>query len=287
MSSWSRLSPAASRVPISSLAALLDSGLSQSSVSRAARAGQLLRVGHGVYAAAAEPSGLDLASHYGTLSHTTAAEQLGLDLLGEPGLHVTRPHRLRSHPTGLTVHRSRLEPDQVAMIAGRRVTAPLRTLVDCCRLLPEPSAVVLIDSALRVGMADLAEVLALATQTLGPRSARLRRAAALADPLSGSALETLARLLFHRHGLRPTLQAVIRDRHGFIARVDFLFEDARIIVETDGYDHHSDRAAFRADRRRQNALVQAGYRVVRFSWDDVVHRPDYVIGSVRSLLAAG
>ena len=131
----------------------------------------------------------------------------------------------------------------------------------------------------------MTEVLHVAAQTLGPRSARLRRAAALADPLSGSALETLARLLFHAHGLRPTLQAVIRDRHGFIARVDFLFEAASLVVETDGYDHHSDRVSFRADRHRQNALLRAGYRVVRFSWDDVTNRPDYVIGTVRALLA--
>jgi hypothetical protein len=40
----------------------------------------------------------------------------------------------------------------------------------------------------------------------------------------------------------------------------------RLIVETDGWDSHSTRAAFESDRAKDAALTAAGYRVVRFTW---------------------
>jgi very-short-patch-repair endonuclease len=57
------------------------------------------------------------------------------------------------------------------------------------------------------------------------------------------------------------------------------------VVETDGFAFHADRTTYRADRRRGNALVLAGWRVLRFSWEDVVHSPDGVVADVRAALA--
>jgi very-short-patch-repair endonuclease len=52
-----------------------------------------------------------------------------------------------------------------------------------------------------------------------------------------------------------------------------------VLVEFDG-DLHRDRAVFVRDLRRQNALIAAGWTVLRFSSADVLGRPDEVVGEV-------
>ena len=144
---------------------------------------------------------------------------------------------------------------------------------------------VLLDSAVRTGAVTV-DALRSATEVLvGPGSARARRAAGRIDPRSESALESVTRLLFLAHCLEPEVQVGIYDGT-FVARVDFLFREARLVVETDGFAYHRDSGAFQADRRRHNALLCAGFRVVRFSWSDVLNRPDYVIATVKRLLSA-
>ncbi len=68
--------------------------------------------------------------------------------------------------------------------------------------------------------------------------------------------------------------------------MDFAWPEQRLLVEVDGFAFHADRSRYRSDRRRTNALVLAGWRVLRFSWEDVVHRPDVVVAQVRAALHA-
>jgi very-short-patch-repair endonuclease len=44
------------------------------------------------------------------------------------------------------------------------------------------------------------------------------------------------------------------------------------VVETDGWSAHGHRRAFESDRARDAQLVAAGYRVLRFTWRQVVRR---------------
>ena len=101
-------------------------------------------------------------------------------------------------------------------------------------------------------------------------------------------LESLCRLLLSQAGLAPQVtQLVIRTRTGArIGRVDFAWPAARLVVEVDGFAFHADREAYRKDRRRGNALQRAGWRVLRFSWEDVVGAPDSVVADVRDVLDA-
>ena len=64
-------------------------------------------------------------------------------------------------------------------------------------------------------------------------------------------------------------------------RVDFCFEGARLVVEVDGARWH--RAA-RRDQDRDNQLAAAGWRVLRFSWHEVVREPDEVLRTLRAAL---
>ena len=62
--------------------------------------------------------------------------------------------------------------------------------------------------------------------------------------------------------------------------VDCLWRDARLIVELDGYEHHRGRRSFTSDRARDRELKLRGYDVLRFSYDEVVGRPDTVVSSL-------
>jgi very-short-patch-repair endonuclease len=56
-------------------------------------------------------------------------------------------------------------------------------------------------------------------------------------------------------------------------------------VEFDG-NVHRERAVFVNDVRRQNALVAAGWTVLRFTSADVLGRPDDVVAQIRRALRA-
>jgi len=68
-------------------------------------------------------------------------------------------------------------------------------------------------------------------------------------------------------------------------RVDVGFPVQRVAVEIDGWAWHSDSERFRQDRQRQNAMVNAGWRVLRFTWHDLAEQPDAVIDQIRRELA--
>ncbi|WBC13313.1 type IV toxin-antitoxin system AbiEi family antitoxin domain-containing protein [Micromonospora sp. WMMA1998] len=58
---------------------------------------------------------------------------------------------------------------------------------------------------------------------------------------------------------------------------------ARLIAEADGRVSHLSPDAVFADRFRQNRLVNAGWRILRFTWADTL-RPDYIPATVRQAL---
>jgi hypothetical protein len=71
----------------------------------------------------------------------------------------------------------------------------------------------------------------------------------------------------------------------FVGRVDFAYPEYRVLIEVDGYEHHSSLDAFQGDRVRQNDLVEAGWIVLRFTWEDLVHRPAEVAARILRVLA--
>jgi very-short-patch-repair endonuclease len=71
-----------------------------------------------------------------------------------------------------------------------------------------------------------------------------------------------------------------------VARVDFTWPASRLIVEVNGHRSHSTREQLQRDEQRRTELTLIGYRVVVFTYDDVVGRPDWVTGQVRLLLAS-
>lgn len=94
------------------------------------------------------------------------------------------------------------------------------------------------------------------------------------------------RVLLVLGGLEPVPQYDVRGGAGtWIARVDLALPDARLAVEYDGLGPHTANGAFSRDRARQNALVAAGWTVLRFTAADL-RRPGALVADVRAVLAA-
>jgi very-short-patch-repair endonuclease len=65
---------------------------------------------------------------------------------------------------------------------------------------------------------------------------------------------------------------------------DVLMRDRPLIIEVDGYAFHGGREAFQKDRERLNLFAQAGFTVLRCTWDDLTGNPATVITRIRRTL---
>jgi hypothetical protein len=97
-------------------------------------------------------------------------------------------------------------------------------------------------------------------------------------------METRLRwLLLEARLPRPEVQADLHDRDSrFVGRADLYYPSARLVLEYDG-GNHRDRLV--TDDRRQNLLINAGFRVLRFTASDVHQHPNLVVAQVRESLA--
>lgn len=224
-------------------------------------------------------------------SHLTAARLWHLEGLPawthEAPLDFLVPGRSdRAKLLGARLHTTRV-PIGIEFPEGVPATPVARTLIDVAAVLEFADAVVLAESALRTDPGVATEI-ARARRGGLPRRGTSRVAAVLdfADVRSESVLESRARVVFASAGLpAPEQQAVIRADGRFVARVDFLWDQAKLIVEVDGFGKYAEVGALAAEKARQNALVMLGYVVLRFTWADVVGRPGVVIEQVRTALA--
>ncbi|WP_343718348.1 endonuclease domain-containing protein [Inquilinus sp.] len=66
--------------------------------------------------------------------------------------------------------------------------------------------------------------------------------------------------------------------------VDFVCLSARLVIEVDGPSHE---LSFDADARRTRWLEDQGYRVVRFTNDQVMHELAGVVQTIGAVLAGG
>jgi very-short-patch-repair endonuclease len=71
-----------------------------------------------------------------------------------------------------------------------------------------------------------------------------------------------------------------------IGRVDLVVGD-RLIIELDGREHHSGGDAFALDRRRDAMAAAQGFRILRFSYAQVVHEWDSVEAAVLAVVQSG
>jgi very-short-patch-repair endonuclease len=182
---------------------------------------------------------------------------------------------------------AQLDRRDVVPIDGALVTSAARTVLDCLCLLPEADGLDLLERALQRGVLSLTDLSERARHHAGrrgaPKLARLIRTAAGGTRFAAE--RQLVRLL-HRSGLvgwAANMPIRVGDR--VVAIGDVVFEAPRLVVEVDGLAFHVTPERFQRDRTRQNLLVTAGWKVLRFTWRDLAERPTYVIGTIRRQLA--
>ncbi len=203
-------------------------------------------------------------------------------------MDVLVPHqRTRARARRARVRRRRALLHEVLLLGGScalPVTGAVDTVLDCCAL-PLVEAVVVLDSALRARAVTVEQVQRAAGRRRGRLRSRALRVVGLCDPASGSVLESVLRVYLVLAGVVGwCTQRVVRDASGrHVLRADFCFDSARLVVETDGARWHPDPGR---DRSVDNALAACGWRLLRYTWAQVVSEPARVVAQISAALAA-
>jgi very-short-patch-repair endonuclease len=286
-----------------------DLGVTRAQLRSLAGAGELVQFRHGVYAtrravndAANSPRRLhalrvravQAAVGYDVIaSHHSAARIHGLDMLSPPGedlVSVTRssPGRVvKPSSTGIVVHNVPVPDWQRSGAFGISLTNVSRTVIDVARTSPFQCGVAIADCALRLNRTSQPELMAIAEACKRwPGVAQATRVVRFSDGNAESVLESMARVVFAEEGLEPAqLQAAIPVFQDTV-RVDFYWPKYRTIAEADGLAKYAKPEDLKKQFERDRKLRAAGYRVVHFTWDEIVGTPQYVVAQVREAFAA-
>lgn len=248
----------------------------------------------GVYRAAGAPDTAESAAWLAALStrsvvsYLSAAAWWEQPVEGDGRVHVTRLDRKRlDWPKGVRVHRVGLDRSAIVKHRGLWVTTRSETALDCIGWLSPGRALGLADRALRQGWLSTEDINRRLTDSPGRWGNRqIRRLAAQLDRGADAESERrLHRLLRTAHVTGWVAQYPFRSTSGRFT-IDVAFPAMRIAIEVDGYAYHSNEDRFQRDRTKQNALIAAGWRVLRFTWADIVDRPEFVLAQLGQVLAA-
>jgi hypothetical protein len=224
------------------------------------------------------------------ISGLSALYLMGIDhLTRDAPVEVTVPPevRLSAVASRLRLVRAELSRAEVTEFGRLPTTSPLRTAVDLARRLDRSNAVAALDALTHRRIVKIDDVRRHAASLPGvPWRRRAFGVFDLVEPLTESPMETWLRLVLTDAGLpRPQAQYAVHDSRGrFVGRLDLAYREAKIGIEYEG-DHHRERAQFRADIARLNALRAAGWTIIRVTADDVRH-PEQIVRQIRALLEA-
>ena len=277
-------------------AELLAEGWSSAELERMARSGELQRIRRGAYEFAPARSlerrdqhrrliaaTLRLTSVDSVISHISAAVLHHLPIWSDQleKVHVTRNQagggKIRRY---LHLHAAPLTEIDICEIDCQRVTTLGRTVLDLLRTLSMERSVPIGDAALRLGLTveELAEI---AGRCIGWRGMlQARRAMNFLDARSESAGESYSRVLLDRIGIpAPIPQYEVWRRGLLVGRADFGWEEFRTLGEFDGKEKYGKLlrpgqtaadAVFEG-KRREDALRDLGWQIVRWMWADLYH----------------
>ncbi|MFI5690511.1 DUF559 domain-containing protein [Kribbella sp. NPDC051586] len=257
---------------------------SRKSLAAAVRRGDVERLARGVYGLPGLATDLATAiAHDGVLSHTSAAAVWRLPLLVPPTKpHITLPtnRNAKAGPPAV-LHWANLPA------ADRRIrrTSLLRTVLDCARILPFGEALAVADAALATSRVTEEELIATAVALSGFGRPNAVRVATAANGSAESFLESMLRSLLIEAGIGGFEPQVHVSAGPSRVRVDLADRALRIVLEAEGYEFHGSPAKFAADCRRYDDLVAAGWLVLRFTYQQVIGDPRWVVATVESARA--
>ena len=215
------------------------------------------------------------------VSGPAAAYWHGLLERAPADIELTVPHcrKPRAQP-GLTVRRRDLHHVDLVDTRGVRVTAVPLTVLETAVALPRGS--VFLDRALQRHVRFPTAYRAFCRNMGRTGSSAAGRLLIAAADRADSAAERLLVRIMRDAGVTGWVLG-----HPFGPwRIDIAFPREKVAVEVDGWAWHVDAERFTNDRRKQNALVRAGWDPLRFTWHDLDGRPRDVVGEICATLAA-
>lgn len=183
--------------------------------------------------------------------------------------------------TGFRFHHRQVPPELIGSYGSFRLTLPALTSLDLAVDTDGDS----IDCVLRSRLASLGDLQDALEQTRYRRGNGARRQLLLdsrAEPWS--AAERLAHKILRAAnigGWRANATVQLRGQRYYL---DIAFTHLKLVIEIDGRAFHSDAVTFESDRERQNALVLAGWTVLRFTYRMLTDQPDEVIAAIRTAI---
>ncbi len=223
-------------------------------------------------------------------SHGTALALWGLPGPRPVTLDVSRR---RGGTTRLStmarVHTPRLwPPGHVTTVHGIPVTTMARTVFDLAGVLHPGRTERALDNALARHLTSLPALRAVTGEMVGhgrAGSALMRRL--LADregsyvaPESG--LEARFASILAAAGLPVPVRQLDVGGERWAGRVDHVDQERNLVIEIDSDLHHTTLTDRAADRRRDQALRKAGYRVVRVTEQQIWYRPHEVVEALKA-----
>ncbi|HZJ04608.1 MAG TPA: DUF559 domain-containing protein [Nocardioidaceae bacterium] len=264
-------------------AAIVSRLTSRAKIRIALARGDIVRDAWGRYALPGADEAMRAANRLsGILYADSAARHHGWKLKHQPSTpSVAVPRHRNVAPgrgDGVRVRYVDLAYDDIDGFA----TAPVRTVMDCASLMPFDEALVIADSALRVGDVTTQELLLAAERMPHRYRARCLRVAREADPKADNPFESVLRAIaLDIPGLNVRAQLPI----GTLGRPDLVDRTLRLVVEAESFEFHGKRRLLKKDCERYNAFVINGWLVIRFAWEHVMFEPDYVADVLRSMVA--
>ncbi len=254
--------------------------MSATAIQKRVKRGRLFRLHRCVYATHPPPYDKHqrwLAAVYASEPDTLLSDWCAADLMGiwegaSLPPHVTNRSGACRKIEGIEVHRREIDPRDRAVRHGIPCTSAARTIVDLAGALRMDELEAMVMAADSLGILNRRRLEELAADgSRRPGSARLR------ELLSDDPIEVRSRnegrMMAICHDFRVARPLVNHriDTAGCTFYADFCWPDARLIVEADSWRWHGGRAASERDRDRDQLLSIAGWRVVHFTRDQILH----------------
>ncbi|MEX1004261.1 MAG: type IV toxin-antitoxin system AbiEi family antitoxin domain-containing protein [Acidimicrobiia bacterium] len=277
---------------------LLELGLTKRQIDYRVNAGDWTLVKRGVYQIAQPRDRRDLLRRViavwerSVLSHETAAELHDFPYVDRGRIVVSHHSRTTHDFPDVEVHRTHdLDEWHITRIEAMPVTTIARTVVDLSATRSARHVGAITDRLVSDGRLELVELAAVhgAVARRGKGGTQVLREV-LEARFDGmlrdeSELERRGRRVITDGGL-PLPVSEFPIPWNPSRRFDEAYPDLKIAIEWDSRRYHGQLAAFESDRARDRDAALEGWRVLRFTWNDVHNHPHRVVETIRGLLAA-
>lgn len=254
-------------------------GLDRNDLRHLLDTGLVRRVLHGVYVPSTMPDTQEVRARaaslvmppHGVVSDRSAAWLHGVDAYDPAESDhpsalevVSMPGHEPLRRKGFLGGKRELLAAEVTVVGGVPVTIPLRTSCDLGCLRGRSGAFAAMTAISRRFGLTRHDYLRMLPRFAGRRGViQLRDLVGVVDPRVESHGEAWTLLAIHDAGLPLPEPQVWIELPGFgRVRVDFGYRGARVVVEYDGEEFHSTEEQREADRKRRDALRDAGWRVI-------------------------